>query len=641
MSRPNIKNAALRVTRLVAVLLCIYDAAQGQQMRDSLKEVQIRDKRVLTGDTRTNDFSAGQKIQAIDSTTLHQYRLQSVAALLTQQVPVFVKSYSFNGLATLSFRGASAAQSQVLWNGIPIQNAALGVADVSAIPVSFMNNINIAYGGSGALYGSGNVGGALLLESDRPVYDTDYRQLFVSGGAGSFGQYQGGVKGALAGKKWYAAANTFLQTAKNNYSYTRTNGATAQMTNGELSSAAVMVQGAYKFNNRNTVELHGWYQDYDRHIPPALFETYSVKRQQDKSMRMLARWQYTGARYNVYARSSFIRDEINYSDTAVVVVTHNAVHQYYQEAGWKQQTGTNGQLLVFIPVQLSWLPEGNDSQRQNRIAVAAAYQIKLINTRLHLSVQARGEQINDQRIFLPGGGAAFHVRDWLWLRANVQRTYRMPSLNELYYFPGGNPRLKPERGWTQDAGYTLKAKKGQITLYHDLSIFNRNIQDWIMWLGGAVWTPQNIATVHSRGTETDTRITFGTGDWLLHFSAGTTYVLATTTASNIPGDGSTGKQIPYTPRYNGRVNVGCTWKRIYLNYNHTYTGYRFITTDESAWLLPYQSGNVQMMYSTTIRSRRLQLSLQYNNLWNEQYSVAGFRPMPPANWLAGMQLQLL
>ena len=93
-----------------------------------------------------------------------------MASLLAQQEPVFVKSYGFNGLATLNFRGSSSAQSQVLWNGVPIQNAALGIADISTLPVSFMAKVNIVYGGSAALWGSGNVGGALMLENETPVF---------------------------------------------------------------------------------------------------------------------------------------------------------------------------------------------------------------------------------------------------------------------------------------------------------------------------------------------------------------------------------------------------------------------------------------------------------------------------------------
>jgi vitamin B12 transporter len=630
----------LLLPMLVAGMVCVAGSVAAQVKKDSLAGVTIRGKHIMTDDTRVNDFATGQKIAPIDSATLQQYRLQNVATLLAQQVPVFVKSYSFNGLATVSFRGASAAQSQVLWNGIPIQNAALGVADVSALPVSFMHKVNVVYGGSGSLLGSGNVGGALLLDSDKPVFDTGYRKLTVSGGAGSFGQYQGALNGAKSWKGWYMAANVFVQTARNNYRFTDETDSMRQMTNASLGSKAATLQAAYRINTANTVGLTVWMQQYDRQIPPALFEAASYKQQQDNSLRMVANWQCVQPKHTIYARSSIIRDNVAYQDQAIQLSTSNTVYQYYQEAGLKRRIGEWGQLLVFSPVQVSWIPGSSDTQMQKRAAIAAAYTTSLLRNKLRVSVQSRAEQINATSVFLPGAGVTLRITDWLRLRANAQRSYRMPTLNELYYFPGGNTSLKPEQGWSEDGGYTVSLKTERLTVYHDLSVFNRNIHDWILWLGGAIWTPHNIATVHSRGIETDNKITWQAGQWLLHASAGTSYILSTTESSYIQNDGSVGKQIPYAPRYNGRLNIGFTWRHIFFNYNHSYTGYRFITTDESAYLLPYQSGNFSVMYTLVINGRVFQLNAQYNNAWNAQYSVAGYRPMPMANWLLGLRLDL-
>jgi iron complex outermembrane receptor protein len=342
----------------------------------------------------------------------------------------------------------------------------------------------------------------------------------------------------------------------------------------------------------------------------------------------------------LYAKASLINDRYQYTDPAVQLTAGGSVMQYYQEAGWRQRLSANSKLLVFVPVQLSWLPTGVDSQRQSRVAIASAYSISTLHSRLEASVQARAERINTTNIFLPGAGLSFYAMRWMRLQANAQRTYRMPTLNELYYFPGGNSSLRPEQGWSEDAGYVVHIEKERWTLRQGTSVFNRNIDDWILWLGGAIWTPHNIASVHSRGAETDSRATYSTGNWRFHIAANTSYVLATTTASYLPDDGSPGKQIPYTPRYNLRVNAGFTWKRLYLNYNHSYTGYRFITTDESAWLLPYATGNVQASYTTSVYKHNIHLNAQCSNIWNVQYSVAGFRPMPGINWLAGFRLDI-
>jgi len=628
---------------ITSVLLLFVNDALGQNDKDStIQEVKVRARHTISSDARINYFAPGQKVQTIDSATLLQYQLQNMADLLSQQVPVFIKSYGFNGLATLNFRGSSAAQSQIMWNGVPIQNAALGIADVSTLPVLFINKVNIVYGGSVALWGSGNVGGALLLENDAPVFDSGKRSLAISGGTGSFGQYTGGIKGSITCKKWYLTGTAYAQTAANNFPFTDPAGVHQNMPNDHLQSYAGMIQAAYKIKEQNTIGLSAWYQQYDRQIPPALFETYSLKEQVNASLRLLADWNRQTDNNTWYAKSSLIRDEINYKDDAIALQSENTAWQYYQELGWKKRFDKYGQLLVFIPVQLLWidLPATNEIKQQNRLALAAAYNYRHFNNRLDAAINARAEMINAQSIFLPGASVSFAFTDWFLLRINGQRTYRIPTLNELYYNPGGNTSLKPEQGWNEDAGYSLKLKPGHFKVYHDLSVFNRDIRDWIIWLGGAIWTPHNIASVHSRGVETDNKLTYGTGNWIFHIGLNTAYVLATTTTSYIPNDGSVGRQIPYVPRYNGRLNVGFSFKQITCSYIHTYTGYRYTTSDESEYLSPYQTGNIQLMYNTRLNHHTIQFTGQCNNVWNEHYSVVGFRPMPGVNWLAGFKLMI-
>jgi len=642
------KKIFLRALLIVVLSFVVVDVS-AQQRDTALHEVNVHGKHKVSNDTRINIFSPGQKVTTIDSTTLQQYQLQNLANLLSQQEPVFVKSYGFNGLATLNFRGSSAAQSAVLWNGVPIQNAALGIADVSILPVLFMSKVNIVYGGSAALWGSGNVGGALLIEHDAPVFDSGRKTLSLSGGAGSFSQYSGGLKGSISGKRWYFSANVFAQSARNNFQFTNSAGKTIAMTNSQLQSAAVMVQAAYKIKEQNVISLCVWYQQYDREIPPALFETNSVKKQTDGSLRTLLHWSRQSVDNTWYVKSSLVRDEVNYRDDAIEIRSDNIVYQYYQELGWKRTLHEFGQLLLFMPVQAAWLNQPDGMKQQTKAALAGAYDIKRFNNRLDVAVNGRGEMITQQPknsgtqryIFLPGMDASFAITDWLSVSGNVQRTYRVPTLNELYYFPGGNTGLKPEQGWSEDAGYTVKIKVGGVTILHDLSVFTRDIHDWVYWVGGAIWTPHNIAEVHSRGVETENNMTYTTGKWKFHAGVNTAYVLATTVSSYFPNDGSIGKQIPYAPRYNGQVNVGFSFSKISVNYNHTYTGYRFTTTDESTYLLPYQTGNVQLMYNTTASKHSLQLTGQCNNVWNERYEVVDQRPMPGINWLLGFKLGIL
>ncbi len=629
---------------LVAAWLVSMPPAYAQ-MKDTLQDVHIRDMRRQgrVKDERLGDFAPGQKISAIDSNTLKQYEHSQLSTLLSQQVPAFVRSYGFNNLATLSFRGSSAAQSLVLWNGVPLVYAALGMTDVSLLPVSLANKIDIVYGGSAALLGSGNVGGAVLLQNDEPVFkDKPSPRLSALFSAGSYARYDGDIKASFSSRKFYLSANVFAQSATNNFAYTDDKGLQQKMDNARLHGAGGLLQGAYKIAHGNTLSLTGWYQHYYREIPPALFETVSYKQQHDASLRLLLHWKREHEHSTFYARSAFIRDDIRYADSAVRLSSNNITYQLYEEAGWKERINSHHSFLLFVPVTIAWIAQiQTDSiARQTRAAIAGAYTFSSLQGRLQLAANLRAEIINEQSILLPGADASFALTNWLKLRANVQRTYRAPTLGELYSIPGGNSSLKPEQGWTEDAGYSLRLPLSAHTrLNHDLSYFNRDIRDWIIWFGGAVWTPHNIAVVHSRGLESENTLLFGLGKWQVHLGLNTSYVLAETQESYILNDGSIGKQIPYTPRYNGQLNIGFAFRGFYFNYNHTYTGYRFITSDESAWLMPYNTGNIQASYSTRL-GIPFRFFAQCNNIWSQHYEVVAARPMPLINFNLGLKADI-
>ena len=611
-----------------------------QTLTDTLQEVNIKRKRQrqISGDEKINTFSPGQKIKTIDSLTMQQYHLQSVSNLLSQQTPVFIKSYGLNGLATLNFRGSSAAQSQVFWNGIPIQNASLGIADISLLPVSMINKLHIIYGSSSAMWGSGNVGGALLMETDPPTFDSNHLSYTLAAGAGSYGQYTLGAKAAINNTRWSFSTNVLTQSAKNNFRYTSF-GERKEMSNSHLKGITILPQLAYKLNAKNTFRLAAWYQNYYREIPPALFESSSVKNRKDQSLRVMLDWNRKAGTSSAYTRTAFLTEKMNFNDEAVLMDNTNTVYQYFVEAGWKKKFGFRHSLMLFTPVQISWMQIYAATRQQSRYAIAAAYAYNNLNDRFHSAINLRVEATNNRTILLPGINGAYLLSNWLTVRANVQKTYRAPTLNELYYDPGGNKDLKPEQGWSGDIGYKVETKiLKTISLLHDVSAYNRVIDDWIIWLGGAIWTPHNIASVHSRGIETENLLSFPFRKWKFHIGLNTSYTLATTLSSYLSNDGSIGKQIPYTPKYNGQANLGFTWNQLHVNYNHNYTGSRYVNIDESDLIPSYSTSNLQLSYLLSLRSHTLTLSAQLNNILGSEYQVVKSRPMPGTNYLFGLSL---
>ena len=121
--------------------------------QDSLRTRQLSQTEVVA--ERNTAAMAGAKGLRIDSSIVRAYEQSTLADLLTQQSSIFIKGYGLGNLATSSFRGAGAAHTMVVWNGFNLQSPTSGQLDLSLIPVAFLDEVAIQYGGDGIRYGGG------------------------------------------------------------------------------------------------------------------------------------------------------------------------------------------------------------------------------------------------------------------------------------------------------------------------------------------------------------------------------------------------------------------------------------------------------------------------------------------------------
>lgn len=621
---------------ILVLLICVISlSSSAQRSSDTLREVEVRGAGAGSPQTLKAGFERGAKVLAIDSAELQAHRLSSIASLLTDAGGIFVKSYGYNAAATLSFRGASAAQSAVYWEGIPLMSGASGLADVSLLPVGMIDSVSLDYGGSAALWGSGNVGGALMLRERRPTFSQRPKgHLMMAGGLGSFGQFSGAAALSASLRKISFELRAQALNAQNDFRYTDDLDHQARLQNAGQHELGVMASAGWQMNPHMILVARFWRQSYSREIPPARFEAVSLKEQHDASSRALVEWQHSGASGKFYLKAAVLTDSFRYADEAIGQTAYYRSLHYYAEGGWSGRIGKKNQLLIFAPLQLFALNGQNVSATSNRAALAAAFSRSFSDGRLQVSANGRFESFDGKGIPLAGLNFSWNATSNFTFRINGQQSYRAPTLNETYYNPGGNASLKPEQGWSIDGGCDFNhTSLSGLRHTHSLSIYNRSIHDWIIWLGGSVWTPHNLAAVHSRGIETEHSLSGFRGDFQWRFSLNGSYTRSTPTESYLTGDGSIGRQIPYVPMLSGRGSIRGDWHNAGLQVDVLYTGRRFITSDESASIEPYLLGNIRLDY--TWKAQRHSFTFQgiINNIWNVQYEVVGFRPMPGTNYL--------
>jgi iron complex outermembrane receptor protein len=603
------------------------------QTTDTLQGVEVSDKR---NEDIKDSYSSGTKQIGIDSRTLRIYQHQSLADLLAATSTTFIKSTGLGTFSTLSLRGASAAQSAVYWEGVPLMNGATGLTDISLLPVGLFGDITMNYGSSAALWGSGNVGGALMLQDARPVFnDTSILSGRLGGGIASFGRYSLAGKLVTSGKRIFASISVAGASAQNDFTAADEQGNLFNTENARQSSYNVAAAIAYRLSDRDLLTLRGQYYNYDREIPRALFESYSIKDQHDEGQRLLLHWQRAEGKIfrQIYAKGALLNNSFDYRDSSIGLSSGLQTQQLFFEGGLERKFTGGGQLLLFIPMQYFWLTGGPHHATQYRAALAGTYAQNFFKDRLHSALNLRMESFDGKLIALPGLNVAYLLSKELSARANAQYTYRAPTLNELYYEPGGNSGLNPERGWSVDAGIDLTRSSGSHFLHrHSLSIYNRSIQDWIIWLGGAMWTPHNLAAVHSRGVESENSVEYRNAKFFCRLGLNAAFTRSTVTESYLTGDNSVGKQLPYVPSFVGTGIASLGWRALYFQWSTVYTGKRFTVSDESQSLTAYYISNVNVSYNFYLGGNACYLQCSLNNLFNESYAVVAFRPMPGLGW---------
>ena len=120
---------------------------------------------VFISGLRITQLNNATFIQTLSANELLGRQGSTMAEVLQENTPIFIRNYGSGGLATASFRGSNAYHTPVIWNGINIQNPMNGQIDFSAIPVFLSDELSLQYGGNGGIWGSGAMAGLLVMNS--------------------------------------------------------------------------------------------------------------------------------------------------------------------------------------------------------------------------------------------------------------------------------------------------------------------------------------------------------------------------------------------------------------------------------------------------------------------------------------------
>lgn len=592
---------------------------------DTLKEVVVN----------ANVDNNTSLVQTIAAPYIEQQKQNSVSQLLNLHSNVYVKNYGIGVMNTISMRGNSAAQTEVMWNGIYINNAFSGISDFSIFPVVFFDKIQV----DNNILNINNVGGLISMQSDA---QKQKNTIDIGWGYESFRNHisyltlKDKIKNWTFGLRYTGAFN------KNHYEYY--NNSTQcydTLLNANSTVINSMLHIAYQKVPNRSIALHSWLQNTNRTIPATDYEWISNKNLINTSFKNALNIKIAG-RYIVYKSDiGFVSDRMNYSDS--ILKFYNTYH-YYQASIHQQAQFVLAKDFTLQTHYLSQLQYNryNTQQAIFRNIFTINIEKKLQSSKSILETLLQAEQNNHFSLPLLYG---FQLKQ-NFVKGNTffagwKKSYRVPTLNELYFEPGGNTQLRPENGNHFEAGLDIIFKHKKHLFKSKTTYFNRQVNDWIVWFGGNILTPHNLQKVQSRGWDIHWKYQFLTKEQVqnnnyLFLEWLHTYTIATSKSSYIPNDYSIGKQIPYVPRYQTKFIVGYQNTHFNIHYILTYTGYRFTTTDETQYLNPFIQHHLFFNKKIQLKSHNLFFTFAVNNLLGVYYESMPGRTMPGRNFALGI-----
>ena len=619
----------------------------------------------------------------LDSTVLKENIALSMADVLTFNSSIFVKSYGRATLSTVSFRGTSPSHTQVSWNGMRINNPMLGMTDFSMIPSYFIDDASLLHGTSSVNETGGGLGGSVKL-STQPANAEGFGMQYVQG-IGSFKTSDEFLRLTYGDDHWQSSTRLVYSSSPNEFSYRnhdkKENIYDEDMTiigqyypkeknrSGSFKDFHALQEVYYNTLKGDRFGLNAWYIHSNRELPMLTTdygnESDFENRQREETFRGVLSWDHLRENWKVSAKGGYVHTQMKYDykrDAGNGVMTpmtrsRSKVNTFYGQSEAEYYIGKEWLFTANVSAHQHFVEsrdkniirqDGNQAivgYSKGRVELSGAASAKWQpNDRIGMSVVLREEMYGESwtplipAFFIDG---IVSKRGNIMLKASTSRNFRFPTLNDLYFLPGGNPDLRRESGWTYDIGMSFAVGKEDVySLTGSVNWFDSHVKDWILWLPTTkgFFSPRNVKDVHAYGLEGNGSFNVILGkDWSLALDGTLSWTPSINEGEPMsPADQSVGKQLPYVPEWSSSISGRLLWKRWSLLYKWCYYSKRHTMSSNDISLtgrLPeYYMSNVTIERGVSLKWAELSLKGAINNLFNEEYLSVLARPMPRINF---------
>ncbi|SHI51139.1 iron complex outermembrane recepter protein [Mesonia phycicola] len=571
---------------------------------------------VLVVPTKLKEFSSGQTLTTLSDSLLLQNK-PSLTSVLNYNTPIYFKENGLGMVSSPSFRGTTASQTAVLWNGININSRFNGQTDFNTINTGSYDAINVRGGGGSVIYGTGAIGGTVHLTNNVDFKRQFSNKLYL--GYGSFDTYDTRYQLKAANKKWSTRVSYSRNQSENDYDYLESDNYNR---NGQFYNNSLNAVVGFRANSSNTFKLYSELFEGERHFS-LIRASENKTKYQDINLKNLLEWEYSNRKITSITRVAFLKEEYKYfpnieTDSYTFGEANTLIGKYDLSYNFSEKIKLNTILShEYTDGKGSSIP--NNFRNISSGALLLKHQV---NSKLAYEAAARKEITQDyESPFLFSFGSGYRFNDYYKLKLNVSKNFRIPTYNDLYWATGGNPDLAAEEALQYELGneFTYKNLKLTLTGYYN------DIDNMIRWLpnSSGYWSPSNVDEVATYGGE-------AVLNWKKQFN-NHQIAINSTYAYTVSKNKETKNQLIYVPYHKATTSVYYAYQKFFVETQALYNGEVFTRSDNNPIynLNDYFLWNVGLGYQF---KPHYTIGGKVRNVLNTAYENVENRQMPGTNY---------
>jgi iron complex outermembrane receptor protein len=409
------------------------------------------------------------------------------------------------------------------------------------------------------------------------------------------------------------------------------------------------MQEFYFRKEKNIGSVRIWYQSADRNLPASILsqQPNSGENQLDESLRTMLTYDILKGESNISLTGAWIFSRLNYFNNLASIDSRNMSEILTLKAGLQKPIGENTKLKIVLDEKSSLIRSNNYNHNESNNTATLTASVERNRGRFGTMVLLR-ELFNNHSILIPDFSAGLQYRLFTgknyFIKANISRNSKIPSMNDMFWEPGGNPDLKNEYALIYEISYEMNQKiSDPFNLKYDMAVFRYSIKDMIQWHPGeySYWTADNIKTVNSTGLESSVSLDYILNNLNAALNAGYSFTKAVAGGPKIENDGSVGKQLMYIPENQFNVSFRIGFGSFYTSWMADFTGKRYITVDNSKYLPGYFINNFKTGVRLPVKSSYIDLNFNVDNLFNKNYQSIAFYPLPGRSYFIKILVQII